>query len=412
MKIGTTFALTLAAASTGVIVPSLRALVEYSGGGATAAGVFVAAHVVGGIAGAALGARALRWAGSARRLAGIALATSIALTLALAAIDSLELRIALRLVDGGCHLLAITALIASATAGDPAVRAGRAVWMGVAIVLGVAGGLGLGALLGGPEAALLVAAALSAAALITVVTLLTGEPLAAVPHAIARDRSPVDATKPAARPVPRERASPVAPGLLAFGERFIFGTLTVATPFLAPPARVGMVLGVFMTASLVALPIARRYALRWGARRLAVRSTLAFVVALAPCAVVDVFASLGGALVWAIVCGTAAGALYASALVLAARSAALEDRVRDMGTVHASGSAGHAFGALCAGLLVGVLPGTLVIAVPGMALIAAATFGVWITVPEAAHDCPVIGGLARASDDAGTVARDPTQPAT
>jgi hypothetical protein len=408
LKIGAPGALVLAAASTGVVVPSLRALVEHSGGGSTAAGVFVAAHVIGGIAGAACGARALRLAGSARRLAGVALAASVVLTLAIAVIDSLELRIGLRLADGGCHLLAITALIASATGGDSTVRTGRAVWMGVAIVVGVASGLGLGALLGGPEAALLVAAGLSGASLVTVRVQLADEPLPAL--AIARDRRPVAPTAEAARPAPRDRASPVAPGMLAFGERFIFGTLTVATPFLASPSRVGIVLGTFMTASLAALPIARRYALRWGARRLAVRSTLAFVVGLAPCAFVDVFASLGGALVWAILCGTAAGALYACALVLAARSVALEDRVRDMGTVHAAGSAGHALGALGAGLLVGVLPGMLVIAVPGMAIIAAATLGVWITVPQAARDCPVIGGLARAGDDAP--APEPAQPAT
>jgi hypothetical protein len=394
LKLGATGALALAAASTGVIVPSLRALVEHSGGGATAGGVFTAAHVVGGIAGAVLGAQVLRWVGSARRLAALALLTSVVVTLAIAAVDALALRIGLRLLDGGFHMLALTALIAIATAGDPTLRAGRAVWMGVAIVVGVASGLGLGALVGSPNLALIVAAALSAAALILVVAEVRDEP-AGEPVAATRSR----------------QRRPIAPGMLAFGERFIFGTLTAATPFLAKPSRVGMVLGVFMTASLVALPIARRYALRWGARPLAVRSTLAFVVALAPCAFVDVFASVGGALPWAVVCGTAAGALYASALVLAARSAVLEERVRDMGTVHAAGSAGHALGALCAGLLVGVLPGTLVIAIPGMVIIAAATFGVWITVPEAARDCPVIGGLARAGDDAASRTQ-PTQPVT
>jgi len=32
--------------------------------------------------------------------------------------------------------------------------------------------------------------------------------------------------------------------------------------------------------------------------------------------------------------------------------------------------------------------------VPGIAIIAAATIGVWISVPDAALDCPVIGGIA------------------
>lgn len=393
MKLGATGALALAAASTGVVVPSLRALVEQSGGGSTEAGVFVAAHVVGGIAGAALGARALRRAGSARRLAVASLAATIAFTLAIAVISSLAARIGLRLIDGGCHLLAITALIAAATSGDAAVRARRAIWNGVAIVLGVAAGLGTGALAPSPEVALVVAAGLSALALVIALTQVADEPVGA---AQPRDRAPIG---PAAAPSPGDRTSPIGPGMLAFGERFIFGALTAATPFLASRARVGVVLSVFMTASVIALPIARRFAARWGARRLAVRSTLAFVLALAPCAVVDVFAHLGGALVWAVVCGAAAGALYASALVLAARSVVLEHRVRDMGAIHAAGSAGHAVGALCAGLLVGVLPGTLVIALPGIAIVAAATFAVWLTVPEAARDCPVIGPLTRAGDE-------------
>jgi len=392
VKIGATGALALAAASTGVVVPVLRLLVEETGHGPIAAGVFVAAHVIGGVVGAACGQRALRIAGSARRLAAVALAASIVVTLAMAAIDSLEVRIGLRLLDGGCHLLALTALVAAATAGDAASRAGRAVWMGLAIVLGVASGLGLGAVLGHPaaarfmaalarpEAALLAAAALSGAALLGVLAAVADEPLSlTAPHAHGR--------------------RPIAPGLLAFGERFIFGTLTVAMPYLARPSRVGMVLGVFMTASVLALPLARRYALTWGPRRLAVRSTLAFAVTLGSAAIVDVLASPGPALTWAVACGASAGALYASALVLAAQSAALEERMRDMGTVHAAGSAGHALGALSAGLLVAVLPGMLVVTLPGMAIIVAATIGVWITVPAAARDCPVIGGIAAIGAD-------------
>jgi hypothetical protein len=64
-----------------------------------------------------------------------------------------------------------------------------------------------------------------------------------------------------------------------------------------------------------------------------------------------------------------------------------------MATVQAAGSAGHALGALSAGTLAFALPGMLVIAVPGVAVIAAAAIGVWFLVPDAARDCPVIGGL-------------------
>src|SRR5262245_59157985 len=214
----------------------------------------MAAHVLGGALGAACGARALRFIGSARALAVAALGASIVATLLMAALDSLELRVALRFVDGACHLLAITTVVAAATSGDPELRARRAVVMGLAIVLGVACGIFLGGPIPSPEAALAVAAALSGAALVVVLVHLPAGAAAA-----AHARSP--------------GRSALAPGLLAFGERFLFGTMTVAVPFLAPQSRVSVVLGIFMTASVIALPFARRYAMTWGAVPLAVRSS-------------------------------------------------------------------------------------------------------------------------------------------
>jgi len=394
LKLGATGAIALAAASIGVLIPIMRILVEQAGAGSTAAGVFTASHVLGGVVGAAFGARALRRAGSARALAIVALLGSVGVTLAMAAVSSLAIRIGLRFLDGGCHLLAITALVAAATSGDATLRARRAVTMGVAIVLGIAGGLGIGSQLGRPELALLVAALLSAASLAVVVAQVEAEPLPEAAPARASD------------PRTRDRG-PFAPGLLAFGERFIFGTLSIALPFLATPARVGMVLGVFMVSSVIAMPLARRYALAASARRLAVRSTLAFALALAAAGVVDILTSVPIALAWAAVAGAAAGALYASALVLVARSTVIDDRVRDMATVHAAGNAGHALGALVAGVLIAALPSMLAIVIPGVGIIAAATLGVWITVPDAARDCPVIGGLAR--DDEPTAAIDATR---
>lgn len=372
LRIGDAGALALAAASTGVVVPVLRAIVENTGHGPASAGVFIAAHVIGGVIGAAWGKRALRVAGSSRTLAAAALIASITVTLAMAALDSLELRIGLRFIDGACHLLAVTALVAAATAGDADRRARRAMIMGQTIVLGVAGGLGVGACIGHPEVALVVAALLSGAALLVVLTRVAVELPPVAPPSRSHDRGPI------------------APGLLAFGERFLFGALSVATPFFAPPTRVALVLGACMTASVGALGLARRYALTWGPRRLAVRSALALALVLASTAIVDVFASPGPALVWAIACGAAAGALYASALVLAARSAELEDRMRDMAAVHAAGNAGHALGAVCAGMLISVLPDTLVVAVPSLAIITVAMVGVWVTVPAAARSCPEV----------------------
>jgi len=370
-------ALALTAASTGVIIPSLGSLIRETGHGSFAIGVFSAAHVLGGAIGAAFGARALRRAGSARRLAIAALIASVAVTLAMAAFASLDLRIALRLVDGGCHLLAITALVAAATAGAPDQRAGRAVILGVAIVLGVAGGIGVGTQFVRPDMALIMAAVLSGAALATVVSRIAAE-------------APLPPRPPRARD--RDRG-PIAPGLLAFCERFSFGSMTVALADLASSRQIGLVLGVFLVASTLALVAAWRIAPTLAPRRLAVRSALGFTLALAASAVVDILGSPGLAALWGALAGAAAGSLYASALVLATRSADIEDRARGMATLHAAGSAGHALGALSAGSLAAALPGMLVIAVPGVAVILTAAIGVWLTVPDAGKDCPVIGGL-------------------
>jgi MFS family permease len=389
VKPAATIALGCAAASTGVVVPVLRPLVEDTGHGSVAAGVFSAAHVLGGVAGAAFGARALRRAGSPRRLAAAALLASIAVTLAMAGLGSLELRVALRFLDGGCHLLAITALVAAATAGDPDQRARRAVILGVAIVLGLVAGLGIGSRFVRPAPALVAAAILSGAALATVLARIPPEPAPPAPPRRAGDRGPI------------------APGLLAFCERFSFGSMTVAMSFLASPARTGLVLGVFLVASVLGLGAAWRHVPALGPRKLAVRSALGFALALAASAAVDVLASPALAALWAVAAGVASGSLYAGALVLATRSAEIEDRARGMATVHAAGSAGHALGALSAGTLAFALPGMLVIAVPGVAVIAAAAIGVWLAVPQAASDCPVIGAL---DAHPSTPAADPTAP--
>jgi MFS family permease len=233
------------------------------------------------------------------------------------------------------------------------------------------------------------AAALSGAALVTVLVRVPAESLSQ------------------ASPRPHGRA-PLAPGLLAFCERFSFGSMTIAMPWLASPARVGLVLGVSLFTSLAALIAAWRYAPVLGPRKLAVRSALGFSLALAAAAAIDLPGSAAIVILWAVVVGAASGALYASALVLAMQSADLSDRARGMATVHAAGSAGHALGALSAGTLALALPGMLVIAVPGVAVIAAAAIGVWLTVPQATSDCPVIGAL---DASASPPVAEPTAPA-
>jgi hypothetical protein len=52
--------------------------------------------------------------------------------------------------------------------------------------------------------------------------------------------------------------------------------------------------------------------------------------------------------------------------------------------VHAGCSAGFAAGALSAGTLASLLPGTLVIAVPSAAMMLATLVGIWIVIPRPA----------------------------
>jgi MFS family permease len=241
------------------------------------------------------------------------------------------------------------------------------VMMGLSIVLGVASGIGIGSLLANAELAFVVAAALSGVAMVVVLLHLAPDAAQGAIPTRARGRGPL------------------APGLVAFGERFVFGMLSAAIPFLVPPYRVAVVIVPLMVASVIALPFARRYATAWGPRRLALNSAFVLAVTLALTGVVDVFSSWPRALLWAPVPGAAAGALYACALVLVARSAALEDRLRDMGSVHACGSAGFATGALCAGALASSLPGALIIAIPSAAMMLATLVGVWIAIPPPAR---------------------------
>jgi MFS family permease len=338
----------LAAASAGVVIPSMRALATAHGGGAAVTGALVAAHVLGGIGGAALGPRLARRHG-ARRLVAAAFAASCAITAALALAPGVAALIVGRALDGACHLLGVTALLAAGVTGDPARRARTAGWLGMVLVLGVGAGIGAGGAVPA-SAALLVAAALTAAALVCAVPALD------------------DAVPPARHAAVRARDVVAPPALIAAGERFVFGLLSVTMPFAMTARRTGMILGCFMLASVVVMPWARRAAQRGSARQLACRAATVLAAALALAGVDGVLAG-PAALAWAIVGGAAAGGLYASTLALVAAHERVDDRLAAMAAVHAAGNAGHALGALGAGAALTLVAPHVVVAFAGAGVV-------------------------------------------
>ncbi len=369
-------AVALAAASSGVVVPALRPLVEAGGGGPAATGGLIAAHVLGGAAGAAAATQLARRLADARALIVGALVASAVLILAVALPGGVAPLIVVRFVEGACHLLAITTAIAVGVTGDARVRTRRAAVLGLVLVLGVGLGLGVGGLAAwhAPETAVVVAAGLAAAAAVSAARGIPGGLV--LP---ARGGAPGGARGPVALP----------PALIALGERFTFGVLAVSVPFAMGPRRSGLVLGGFMLASVVAIPIGRCLVERWGARDLARRAAVVLAPALAAAGAPGL---LTGPMVaaWALLGGLAAGALYAAALGLVASHAGLGERMAAMGAVHAAGNAGHALGAVAAGALLSVATPAVVVAAPTAAVVA-------LGVAAASRALPRSGGAGAAA---------------
>lgn len=360
----------LAAAGTTTVVPSLRALVEAHGGGAGAGGLFVAAHVIGQVLGAAVIGRRLARGGTleARRLVVVALVASagiIALMVPVAAAgDAIAALIALRAIDGVAHVAAIMGLLGAGAGEAERDREARLRLLGAFLVVGVGGGLGIGALLVGQP----IEAPIAAAAAVT--ALAAALAVVAVPARIAR----------APRGTGPSRAP--APTVLAIAaERFAFGTLAVALPLAATGAAearaIGATLGTMMVASIATLPLVAAAARRAGWRAVALASAIVFAAALVALALPGLVGSLAAGVPWAIVAGVAAAGIYAAAL---AAVSAIDDapaRTRAAGVVQAAGSAGHALGALSAGAVMsvglgaadtGALLGGLAVAAAGVIL--------------------------------------------
>jgi hypothetical protein len=326
-----------AAAATTTAVPSLKALVEAHGGGAGAGGVFVAAHVIGQVLGAALLRRRLMRGGEirARALVVGALAASAAITVAMAlvaaATSQLAALLVLRAADGVAHVLAVMGLL-GAMAGEARLR-----WLGGLLVVGVAAGLGVGTALVGRPVAEPVAAGALLSGLAAVLA------AAAVP---ARVRREPRAAGPSRAP---------ATAVLSVGAmRFAFGVMTVGLPFLGRSTGhtrvVGITLGTMMLASVATLPLVAAAGHRIGWSAVARIGALVLTAALASIAVPGLIGSIPG-LGWAPVAGLAAAGIYAAALAAVAAIADAGARTGAVGVVHAAGSAGHAAGALLAGVM-------------------------------------------------------------
>ena len=334
------------AAAAGIVVPALRALVERHGGGPVAGGLFIALHVLGGVTGAALMPLLVRRSGS-RRLVPAALAISALASLGVLAAPGLGTVLLLRTLDGACHLLALSALLAGAGGAALGERETRNAWLGGAIVLGLAAGLGVGGA---------VAATSPAAALVGAAVLAAGAAVCARGAGTDGPRAPQ-----AAAP---SRGAAWLPALLGFCERGSFGVLAVVAAFALGPARTALVLGTFMTASVLVMPLARAGARRSSPIEMASLAGGLLVLVFALAAWPMVLARPWTAAAWALAGGAGAGTLYVAGLLLIARDPDPGRRARDAAAFHAAGSLGHATGALIGGLLVAHAPPALALAAP------------------------------------------------
>jgi MFS family permease len=355
----TTAALAAAAASTTTLVPSLRRLSEdVHGVGAGWAGAFVAVHVLGGLAGAGLFARCLgrQSCGFPARRTGVGvLLASSALHAAMAVAPGFAALLAMRAVEGAGHVIAVMLLMGAGAAGERQRRSRRMTGLGAVLVLGVGLGLGLGGALAGRGTAW----GFLASALLALFA--AAAALRALPERFA-------APAPSAAPAPAHAAGDAfTPAILAAGERFVFGVLSVAVPLgatsVAESRAAAAVLGTFMLVAVAAMPLTA-FATRGRAPRSRRRLAAVWLVAaLVAAAVPGVLDGLASGLSWALLGGAGAAAVYAACLDAVAGAESDAGRSRAVGLMHAAGGAGYAFGSFAAGFamsLSGATPGPVV----------------------------------------------------
>lgn len=344
----TALSLSLAAVTVGLPIPGLRKLVvEEFGGGAHAASLFAGLHVVGTLIGAGLWGRWIRRRppepAALRRLVVAAFGTSSLLLLMMSVVHQFQALLVLRLLDGVAHIAIVMVLMGVGAYGEEAARSARMSFLGAFLVLGIGAGLGLGGLLAldGSRVPFIVAG----------VTALVGG--AVTMFALPASWQPENRVA-AITSVSTARLGLGVIGAMAlvFAERLSMGTLTVALPFAARGERarsIGMALALFMTTSVVVMPVVRRIARRVAivAHVAAIGLALLLLAAAYPTTLTGI-----GLVVWALAAGAAAGAMFMSGLLEIAARAETSVRIRALGVVHAAGGLGHAIGVFaCGGLL-------------------------------------------------------------
>jgi hypothetical protein len=341
-------ALLLAAASAGTAIPALKRLSAEASLSGMGAGLFVASHVAGTLAGAWALGRVSRGRGALAHWLG---ARSLAVAFAAAALGSGLANLALirafgplavsllRLADGVLHVFLITVLMSLAVSPEPRRRRVQTAWFGGTLVAGIGLGMAAGGIVGQGEPRRAFVA--SAVMCLLVAALgcgpVGGRTLAALPDRGGGPRAG------------RGRASEERlAGLVVAAERFAMGILTVLLPFTAASSRqAGAVLGTLVTTSLLAAPGAMAIGRRSPRAAWASGGALLAAALLA----LDAAARAGtaAAIAWAAAAGAGAGLMYFGALAHAGGIADERARLRAVGLVHALGGAGFLVGSLLGG---------------------------------------------------------------
>jgi MFS family permease len=328
-------------------VPVLKGLVvDRFGVSATAASWFMAANLLGALLMAPwIGALAARH--ERARLCTLALLLDAALMQALAHPHDFPSFLLLRVLEGACHITALTLLmgIVADAAGE---RRGRALGcVGAGLTLGVALGAAIGGQLGRSEPL----RTLHGASLVLL--------LAAAGAFLWLPRDVSASPRPALREVWRAvRAARQArlPLLLAFADRFTAGFFTTGFPLLlgrvhgAAPPTIGMLLAAFLLPfSLLSWPLGRA-AEQWSRAAMVAGGSLAYglgtaVVGLAPVA----------GLWWLMpALGIASAVMFVPTLLWLLERAPAVGRTTLVAAFHGAGSLGFLCGTLGCGLLIRV----------------------------------------------------------
>ena len=328
-----------------LVVPVLKGLVQDRYGvGDLATSLFMAANMVGAVVAAPAAGLLSDRLGRRRVLVLAGLALDAALLVALALAPTYPTLMALRLVEGMAHALALSVVLAMASDAARRAGSGRAMGaVGATLTLGVALGAPLGGWLGelGPTVPLLFGASVAAVGVAVAALVLREEP--AVPR---------EAPAALARLALRRRAL-LVPYAFAFVDRFTVGFFVTTFPLWMAnvhgrgPAEIGRSLALFL------LPFAL---FAYPAGRLAERTSRVALLgggsALYGVGVVALPLVSQAALPWLLVgLGVLSAVMFVPTLMLTAELAPPALRATAMGGFNAAGSLGFLVGPAVAGLV-------------------------------------------------------------